>query len=288
MNTIGLVVNSNKGDLSAPVNQVVSWLTEKNIKVLYNEESAAIFGNADEALPTRELGLRCDCIMVWGGDGTLLNCARQVAPSGTPIFGVNLGRLGFLTEIDIPDLREKMNALVAGDFTIEERMMLEANVIRDDQVIYTSVCLNDAVVSKGASIRMIYLDICISGEFVGKMSSDGIIVASPTGSTAYSLSAGGPIVTPETKVLLITPICPHSLSNRPIVTSPDNVVEIQVLQGDGNTMLILDGQSRFPLNKKDTVLIKKSELSARFLKIQRTGFYKVLREKLKEWQRDLD
>ncbi|MDO7786404.1 NAD(+)/NADH kinase [Desulforamulus aquiferis] len=288
MNTIGLVVNSSKGNLLDPVRQVISWLKERNISVLFNEESALMLGQKGQGIPTRELGLRCDCIMVWGGDGTLLNSARQVAHSGTPIFGVNLGRLGFLTEIDIPDLKEKLNALVAGDFTIEERMMLEASVIRDGQVISTSICLNDAVVSKGTSIRMVYLEIYISGEFVGKMSADGIIVASPTGSTAYSLSAGGPIVAPETKVLLVTPICPHSLSNRPIVTSPDNVVEIQVLRGDRHTMLTLDGQSGFSLNDKDMVIIKKSELSARFLKIQKTGFYKVLREKLKEWQRDLD
>ncbi|SHE62908.1 NAD+ kinase [Desulforamulus putei DSM 12395] len=288
MNTIGLVVNSNKGDVSDPVGKVVSWLTEQNIRVLFNQESAALLGRRGEGMSTRNLAEKCDCIMVWGGDGTLLNCARQTASTGTPIFGVNLGRLGFLTEIDIPDLREKMQALIAGHYYIEERMMLEAAVIRDGEIIDNSVCLNDAVVSKGASFRMVRLNIKVNEEFVGEFSADGVIIASPTGSTAYSLSAGGPIVSPEVHVMLITPISPHSLSNRPIVISPDSEVEIQVLPCVDDVRLNLDGQYGFPLKAGDRVLVKKAPVKARFLKIQKTGFYEVLREKLKEWQSGLD
>lgn len=287
MNTIGLVVNSSKGKLSDPVCKVVSWLSDKGVQVLCNEESAALLNCHMEGIPTKELGQRCDCIMVWGGDGTLLNCARQVAPFGTPIFGVNLGRVGFLTEVDIPDLREKMNALVTGDYTIEERMMLEVKVVRQGRKVNTAICLNDAVVSKGASIRMVHLSIKVSGEFVGRMSADGVIIASPTGSTAYSLSAGGPIVSPETQVLLITPICPHSLSNRPFVISPESEIEVEVLPGPGFAMLTLDGQFGFSLEPNDIVIVKRSDFVAKFLKIQRNSFYQVLREKLKEWQREL-
>lgn len=283
MNTIGLVVNSNKGDLSIPVREVISWLAEQQVKVLYNKESATLLGCPEQGMPTRELGNHCDCIMVWGGDGTLLNCARQTASTGIPIFGVNLGRLGFLTEIDVPDLREKLQALIAGHYYIEERMMLETRLIRDDQVIEQALCLNDAVVSKGASSRMVQLNILVNNEFVGMFAADGVIIASPTGSTAYSLSAGGPIISPDMEAIAITPICPHSLSSRPMVIAPESIVEIKVLPCVDNVGLNLDGQYGVALKGSDRILIKKAPIKARFLKIEKTGFFKVLREKLKEW-----
>lgn len=288
MNAIGLVVNSSKGDVSSHVNKVISWLTEQQIEVLYNEESAALLGCPDKGIPTRKLAKSCDCIMVWGGDGTLLNCARQTAEVGTPIFGVNFGRLGFLTEIDIPDLKEKMQALIAGHYYIEERMMLEATVIREGEIIASSICLNDAVVAKGVPLRMVHLNILVNGESAGGYSADGIIIASPTGSTAYSLSAGGPIISPDVKALLITPICPHSLSNRPVVISHESVVEIQILPSIDTVQLSLDGQYSFPLKSGDRILIKKADTIARFLKIKKTGFFEVLRGKLKEWQIGID
>lgn len=288
MNTIGLVVNSNKGDVSEHVNKVVSWLTEQKIRVLYNEESAVVMGCPEKGMPTRELAQQCDCIMVWGGDGTLLNCARQTACTGTPILGVNFGRLGFLTEIDVPDLEEKMQALIAGQYFIEERMMLQAKVIRDGAVIDSSICLNDVVVAKGASFRMVRLNIMVDGERAGGYSADGVIVASPTGSTAYSLSAGGPIISPGIKALLITPICPHSLSNRPVVIHQHSEIEIQVLPHADAVQLSLDGQYCFPLQAGDRILVKKAQETARFLKIKKTGFFEVLRGKLKEWQTGLD
>lgn len=288
MNTIGLVVNSNKGNVAETLVKLIDWLKDHNINVMMNKETAALLGFVGEGMPTRELAQICDCIMVWGGDGTLLNCARQTASSGTPIFGVNLGRLGFLTEIDIPDLTEKMQALIAGQYTIEERMMLESTVIRQGQIVNRAVCLNDAVVAKGGFSRMVRLNVRVNGEFVGGFAADGIIVASPTGSTAYSLSAGGPIVSPEVHVLLITPICPHSLSNRPIVISPDGEVEIEVLPCAGDVMLTMDGQYGVSLQNNDRVLIKRAPVKARFVKIKKTSFFTVLGEKLKEWQRGID
>lgn len=288
MNTIGLVVNSNKGNVAETLVKLIDWLKDHNINVMMNKETAALLGFAGEGMPTRELAQICDCIMVWGGDGTLLNCARQTASSGTPIFGVNLGRLGFLTEIDIPDLTEKMQALIAGQYTIEERMMLESTVIRQGQIVNRAVCLNDAVVAKGGFSRMVRFNVRVNGEFVGGFAADGVIVASPTGSTAYSLSAGGPIVSPEVHVLLITPICPHSLSNRPIVISPDGEVEIEVLPCAGDVMLTMDGQYGVSLQSNDRVLIKRAPVKARFVKIKKTSFFTVLGEKLKEWQRGID
>ena len=286
MNTIGLVVNSSKGNVAEPVSRLVSWLTDRKVTVLYNEESAALLGLSG-GLPTRELAHQCDCIMVWGGDGTLLNCARQTAATGTPIFGVNLGRLGFLTEIDIPDLREKMLALLAGEYFIEERMMLQATVLRNNEIIDQAICLNDAVVSKGASFRMVHLTMKVNGEHVGTFAADGLILASPTGSTAYSLSAGGPIISPEAQVLLITPICPH-LSNRPLVISPESEVEVVVLPAVEDVRLTLDGQYGITLKVGDKIIVKRAPVKARFLKIQKTSFFDVLRGKLKEWQSGLD
>jgi len=272
LNTIGLVVNSNKGRVAGVVDKLICWLDDQKVRVLLNEETAAFLERQGEGMPTRELAKTCDCLMVWGGDGTLLNCARQTASTGTPIFGVNLGRLGFLTEVDLPDLREKMQALIAGQFTIEERMMLEATVLRDDIQVDQSVGLNDAVVAKGAFSRTIRLNIRVNGEFVGGFAGDGVIIASPTGSTAYSLSAGGPIISPEVHVLLITPICPHSLSNRPIVIAPDSEVEVQVLPSAGEVMLTMDGQYGFSLQANDRVIVKKADVKARFLKISKTSF----------------
>ncbi|MEG6510906.1 NAD(+)/NADH kinase [Desulforamulus ruminis] len=288
MNTIGLVVNSNKGNIAGILMDLIAWLKNQKINVLLNLETAALLGCPGEGMATRELAQMCDCIMVWGGDGTLLNCARQTASSGTPIFGVNLGRLGFLTEIDMPDLTEKMQALIAGQYTVEERMMLEAVVMREGQRVDCSVGLNDAVVAKGSFSRMVRLNIRVNEELVGGFAADGVIVASPTGSTAYSLSAGGPIISPDVHVLLITPICPHSLSNRPIVISPDSEVEIEVLPCVGDVRLTMDGQYGFSLQNHDRVLIKKAPVKARFVKIKKTSFYSVLREKLKEWQRGID
>ncbi|AQS58517.1 NAD(+)/NADH kinase [Desulforamulus ferrireducens] len=286
MNTIGLVVNSSKSNVAEPVNRLVAWLKERKVKVLYNQESAALLG-LGKGLPTAELARQCDCIMVWGGDGTLLNCARQTAFTGTPIFGVNLGRLGFLTEIDIPDLRDKMQALLAGEYFIEERMMLQATVLRENQIIDQAICLNDAVVSKGASLRMVYLTMKVNGEHAGTFAADGLILASPTGSTAYSLSAGGPIITPEAQVLLITPICPHS-SNRPMVIAPESEVEVEVLPDVEDVRLTLDGQHGITLKVGDKVIIKRAEVKAKFLRIHKTNFFDVLRGKLKEWQSGLD
>lgn len=283
MNTIGLVVNSNKGEVSQPASKLVSWLTRQNIKVLLNEETAALIGRQGEGLPTRELAEKCGCIMVLGGDGTLLNCARQTAASGTPIFGVNFGRVGFLTEIDIPDLIEKIEALIAGHFTIEERIMLEATVLRDGLVVDKSICLNDAVVSKGATLRMVHMNIRVNSEMVSEVFADGMIIASPTGSTAYSLSAGGPIIAPEVQAILITPICPQSLTIRPMVISTDCEVEIEVLPGADDVMLTMDGQYGFSLKANDKILVTKASVKARFVKIKKTGFFKVLRAKLKEW-----
>lgn len=284
MDTIGLVFNIRKAKIGTDINRVTDWLKAKGVDILLSQESARVLGRPELGLTIPELAQLADYLMVWGGDGTLLNCTRLAAPFGTPIFGVNLGRMGFLTEIDVPDLLAGLELILAGHYHIEQRMMLEASIYRSGKLIEQGICLNDVVVAKASFARMIFLEVSINGEPVESLSADGVIVASPTGSTAYSLSAGGPLVAPDVQIMLITPICPHTLSNRPLVIAPQARVNIRVLSEVGDVMLTMDGQYGFHLQKGDRVEIRRAAVVAKFLKINRRSFYEVLRAKFKEWQ----
>lgn len=283
MKTIGIVLNKHKYKLAPVVEEVCHWFKNKGIEVLLSNECAENLGHLQEGLPLSKLAQLSDIIMVWGGDGTILNCSRVAAPLGTPIYGVNAGRLGFLTEVDIPELLPDLHRLLAGDYSIEERMMLEASVYRSGQRITSLVGLNDAVISKGALSRMIWLRIYADGELINSYPADGVIIASPTGSTAYSLSAGGPIVGPNLDLMVISPICPHTLSARPLVVSPDNTISIVPEIAHGEIMLTLDGQCGYQLALGDDVKVYRAPYTAKFIKTQKISFYKVLREKLEEW-----
>lgn len=265
------------------VEQVRCWLENRGIRVLLNDECAESLGIPAEGLPLEQLAKLADCIMVWGGDGTILNSTRLAAPQGTPLYGVNAGRLGFLTEVDIPDLLPDLEKLLAGDYSIEERMMIEARVYRNGQVVESSLGLNDAVISKSALARMIWLRIYSDGELINSYPADGVIIASPTGSTAYSLSAGGPIVGPSLDLMVISPICPHTLSARPLVVSPENVISVVPDIPQGEIMLTVDGQCGYKLQPKDEVQIRRAPYVAKFIRTRKNNFYKVLREKLEEW-----
>ncbi|MEG6615913.1 NAD(+)/NADH kinase [Peptococcaceae bacterium 1198_IL3148] len=285
MKTIGIVLNKQKYKVAPVVEEVCRWLENRGIRVLLNDECAESLGVTNKGLTLEQLAKFSDCIMVWGGDGTILNSTRIAAPLGTPLYGVNAGRLGFLTEVDIPDLIPDLEKLLVGDYTIEERMMIEARVNRQGQVIQTSHGLNDAVISKGALARMIWLRIYSDGELVNSYPADGVIVASPTGSTAYSLSAGGPIVGPNLDLMVISPICPHTLSARPLVISPEDVISVvpDIPHGESEIMLTLDGQYGYKLQPKDDVQIRRAPYAAKFIRTHKSNFYSVLREKLEEW-----
>ncbi|MGQ9824438.1 MAG: NAD(+)/NADH kinase, partial [Desulfotomaculales bacterium] len=223
-----------------------------------------------------------DCLVVVGGDGTLLGSARKAAPQGIPILGVNIGRIGFLTEIDAPDLFSALDRLLAGEYRIDARMMLEARVYRQGKCIEQSIALNDAVVTKGAFARLIFLETFVGDEYVATYPADGLIVATPTGSTAYSLSAGGPLVSPEVDLMLVTPICPHSLWARPLVIKADRKVRINVNSQKEEVMLTMDGQHGFRLEERDVVVVTRSSFQARFIRIKNKSFYYLLRKKLGE------
>ncbi|MCL6639413.1 MAG: NAD(+)/NADH kinase, partial [Firmicutes bacterium] len=211
MQTLGLVVNMQKKGVRELAGQIVRLLEEKGLAALVDEETAAALDMSRIAAGQEELMRRAECMLVLGGDGTILRTARKVAAAGTPVLGVNFGQLGFLTEIDIPELVPALDQLLAGRYYIDERMMLESHVFRRDELVSHAIGLNDAVITKGAFARLILLETYVNDEHVSTYPADGLIVASPTGSTAYSLSAGGPLVAPDLNLMLITPICPHTL-----------------------------------------------------------------------------
>lgn len=290
MKNIGIWINKRKHSVISKVREVYLWFKKRGINILLDTESAQALDIHDSSYSLRSLAKKSDCIMVWGGDGTILSCARVVAPVGTPIYGINAGRLGFLTEVDIPDLFVGIERLINGEYSVEERMMIQAMVYRDDEIVKELWGLNDAVISKTALARLIWLKLYTDGEFINTYPADGVIIASPTGSTAYSLSAGGPLVSPDLDLLVITPICPHTLSARPLVISPNRTVSIFTNIGDnlnirGDIMLTVDGQCGYALQPGDEVRICRAPYKARFIKTQNNSFYKILRDKLEEWNR---
>ena len=282
MKTIGLISNLNKDRIFDLLEDIHTWMAGRDVDMLVDEDCAQRINWTKGSLPRRELVSRADCLMVLGGDGTLLNSARLAAPSRVPVFGVNMGRLGFLTEVDVPHLFKALELLLTGEYYIEERMMLEASVIRDKKPSLPLMGLNDAVITKGAFARLIVLDTTVDRRHFNTYHADGVIIATPTGSTAYSLSAGGPLVVPDLDLLLFTPICPHALWARPLVIPPDSEVQVTLQSGQGEVMLTVDGQLGMHLQYGDIVRVKRSNCRARFIKLNNQTFFDILREKFKE------
>lgn len=227
-----------------------------------------------------EPGRPPQCAVVIGGDGTLLGAARHYAPLGVPILGVNLGHLGFLTEVEVSSFAEALHRVVKGEYTLDERRMLSVNLCRDGQTIGTYLALNDMVVTRGTFARIITIDVLISGHKADRYRADGIIVASPTGSTAYSLAAGGPVVDPKAEVLVITPICPHSLRGRVMVVPDQEQVEIKVIHGGGEIMLTVDGQVGCPLKPGDVVEVVRSKHTTKLIRLAQRYFYDLFRSRI--------
>jgi NAD+ kinase len=220
-------------------------------------------------------------IIVLGGDGTLLSVARLVGDHEVPILGVNLGGLGFLTEITLEELYRVLERVVQGDFVTDERVVLNAAVIRRGERMVEFTVLNDAVINKGALARIIDLETTINGEYLTTFKSDGLIISTPTGSTAYNLSAGGPIVYPSLHCIIITPICPHTLTNRPIMIPDDVEIRAMLKTKQQEVILTLDGQQGFTLEFEDVVEVRKAEGHILLIKSPYRHYFEVLREKLK-------
>ena len=278
--TIGIISRPRRVDIAAVVPKLVEWLKARECEVFYDDETATCIKADDHQRHRQELAGASDLLIVLGGDGTLLAAARAAAERKVPILPVNLGGLGFLTSVTREELYPLLETVLEGQHHVSERVMLLAEVFREGKRIETQRVLNDAVLNKGGVSRMIDLDLHIDGDFVSKYKADGLIVSTPTGSTAYSLSAGGPIVHPDVSAFVITPICPHTLSDRPLVVPDTAVIEIECLPDGGAAHLTLDGQTGFDLRPSDRVRVTKAPETIFLVRAPRKTYYEVLRNKL--------
>jgi NAD+ kinase len=260
--------------------EIAHFLVSQGMEVSLERETALNTGIADfNALNPLDLGKQCDLAVVVGGDGTMLGFARQLARFNLPMVGINQGRLGFITDIPIGQYTEALAPIVAGDYEEERRTMLEGNVFRDDQKIFDGFAMNDVVVSRNATASMIEVKVDIGPEFVANLRADGVIIASPTGSTAYALSAGGPILHPGIGGWLLVPIAPHDLSNRPIVLPDTQDISIEVVTGR-DASVNFDMQSLASLLPGDRIVVRRSGHQVRFLHPRGWSYYATLRRKL--------
>ena len=288
---VGLVAKHNLVAASDHLARLGAWLASRGIEAIYSTETAALAGAAAHGArtATREaLPGDVDLVVVLGGDGTLLAMAASIAQSGrdVPILGVNFGSLGFLTEIRIDELTSSLERVLAGTATFDERAMLAATAHRRTGEVDSRAVLNDVVFTKSALSRMIELSVWVNGGFVTRVKADGLIIASATGSTAYNLAAGGPIVHPTVDALVLTPIAPHTLTNRPVVIPGSAEVEVR-MEADGaaaDVFVTYDGQSGYPVVQGDRVRVRKSDRMLRLVTPARS-YFEVLREKLKWGER---
>jgi NAD+ kinase len=285
MKLVAIVSKPEKQELTHIVPELMDWLGRHGYSITVDRETAAYISCKADVVPREELASRKpELLIVLGGDGTLLSAARAVAPLSTSILGVNLGSLGFLTEVPIEDLYPTLEAVHAGDCEADSRSMLHAQLVRDGVVISEFDALNDVILSKSTIARLVSFEIVINNEFVSSYRGDGLIVSTPTGSTAYSLAAGGPILTPSVDGIVISPICPHALSHRPFVV-PDSVeIEILVHNADEEAFLSIDGQIGIPVRQGDKLVCRKSPYVTNLLRLRKT-FFEVLRTKLKWGQK---
>ena len=288
--TVGIIAKSHLKAATPHLLAIDAWLKARGVKPVYEEATAALMAplHVDATAEKHALVASVDMVVVLGGDGTLLSVADCIgaAGSGIPMLGVNFGSLGFLTEVTLPELYPSLERALAGTSPIEERMMLRASTMRHGTRFGDHIALNDVVITKGARSRMIDLSVSIGDEFVTRVKADGLIVATPTGSTAYNLAAGGPIVQPALDALLLTPIAPHTLTNRPIVIPASTAVRVQPLIEDRDEVYVtFDGQVGFQLEAGDDIRICRAERTLRLIRPSTRSYFAVLREKLKWGER---
>ena len=282
--TVAIVSKPDRPELSSILPELEKWLLAHHYTVVMDNESAAYYSSR-RVVSRSDLGdVAPGLALVLGGDGTLLSAARAVSNSGTLILGVNLGTLGFLTEVPLSDLYRALEAIEQGHYIVDSRSMLSCSLVRDHTTLATHIALNDLVVSKSAISRLNHFELYVDTEFVSSYKADGLIIATPTGSTAYSLGAGGPILKPDVQAFVITPVSPHGLTHRPVVVRDTVQIEIRVKTGQEQAYLSLDGQVGMPIQDGDLVRCVKAEHPAKLLRFQKT-FFEVLSTKLKWGER---
>jgi NAD+ kinase len=277
---IGIVAKKNKPEAIDTLRGLIPFLKERGVETILDDETASLTGGSS-SLDIEEVPKDSDLIIVLGGDGTLLQAARLVGKDEIPILGVNLGSLGFLTEIALTEMNETIEKVIAGDFSIEERMMLKAEIATADGKKSEHSVLNDVVINKGVLARIINLEVMVNGAYLTTYNADGLIVSTPTGSTGYSLSAGGPVLHPTLSAIIINPICPHTLTNRPILVPEESKIEIRLLSGDGTVYVTLDGQVGVDFPEGESITVSKSKRKVRLIEPPERDYYDVLRTKLR-------
>ena len=284
MKSVAIISKPWKQELAGILPELLNWFHQRGYQIYMDEETAR-YTNGERVVSRDEIGrLHPDFAVVLGGDGTLLSAARAVAHEGVPILAVNLGSLGFLTEIPLNELYGALEAADQGQCPIESRSVLASQVVRGNECISQYFALNDVVVNKSAISRLMEFDLYIDGNFVFQYKADGVIIATPTGSTAYSLAAGGPVMMPSVSGFVVTPVCPHSLTHRPLVVTDKSEIELRVETGDEQAFLSIDGQVGLPVEQGDRVVCCRAAHHVKLMRLRRT-FFEVLRNKLKWGQR---
>jgi NAD+ kinase len=278
--SVGILTKPKFPEVKTTLQGVVTWLRDRHIAVLLDTTSASLLSEQGGIQKT-QLAAQSDVLLILGGDGTILNAARLAAERSIPILGVNMGGLGFLTEVRLDNLYASLDRVFANDFILDERLMLQTHVHRHGETVARGIVLNDVVISKGTLARMIELKIAIQGQFVTNLRADGLIVGTPTGSTAYSMSAGGPIINPAVQSLILTPISPHTLTHRPLIVPGNAEIEVTLTSKDEGAMATLDGQVGIAMTQGDTAVIQASEHRTKLIRFPESHYYEVLREKLK-------
>jgi len=279
---VGILSRPRRADLTNVVAPLLDWLAKRGYRAIYDTETAeALSDGSNSGFLREDVAAQSDLLVVLGGDGTLLAAAREAAPHGIPILPINLGSLGFLTSFTLEELYPALEECLSGKAETSERVMLTASLRRHGQIVESKNVLNEAVINKGALARMIEVELFIDSEFVCRYRADGLIIATPTGSTAYSLSAGGPIVHPAVESLIVTPICPHTLTDRPVVIGDNCSIEMRLRGQAESVYLTLDGQKGIVMESDDCVSIARAQDWLRLIQPHRKSYYEILRSKLK-------
>jgi len=281
--TVGIIAKPDVRQTDELLPALLDWLAARSVTVRLDRDAAGYLGH--EGLDREHVPDDCQLVIVLGGDGTLLSAARAIGGRDIPLFAVNLGGLGFLTAISVEELFPELERALRNEHRIARRRMLSCEVQRDGEIVASYDALNDVVITKGQIARMIDLVCNVDAHFVCRYKADGLIISTPTGSTAYSLSAGGPIVFPSVGALCITPICPHTLTNRPVLVSDSSVIQVVNLAANGDAYLTIDGQVGEPLQAQDRIVCRSSQKAVSLIRPPRMLFFDVLRQKLKWGER---
>jgi NAD+ kinase len=285
----GIAGNLRKVDVPVIAQKVIQRFTSEGAEFVVEKSLAALLRkklkvkSVLKVASYDEIPSRCDMLVSLGGDGTILRLARQVAERATPILGVNLGKLGFLAEVPVEDLDECLTEVFNGDYFVVERMMLQATILKKSK---SYLALNDIVVDKFGSSRVLNFETHVNGEYLATFTADGMIISTPTGSTAYAMANGGPIVTPHNRAITINPICPHSLTVRPVIVPDDSIIRIKVVSSENKVHISADGQDELLVRPPTEIRIKRSPFSAKLVKRRNASYYDLLRKKL-NWGQDL-